>query len=96
MPHAEAEPILDVGKMRTATEAAYTRFAIDQAAGIAMGALNSTNKYVTDSEPWHLPDGDPRRLVIVRTRPTQDAHAHAVHLALGGLLIPMHRVWHRR
>ena len=32
-----------------------------------MEALFATNKYVTDTEPWHLPQGDVRRSVLVRT-----------------------------
>ena len=45
----------------------YAAFALSHAAELAMEALFATNKYVTDTEPWHLPAGDVRRSVLVRT-----------------------------
>jgi len=45
----------------------YAAFALSHAAELAMEALFATNKYVTDTEPWHLPQGDVRRSVLVRT-----------------------------
>ena len=67
IPKEAAEPIVDVGKLRADSEAAYNVHQIDTAADLAMGAIRAANKYLTDTEPWHMKDGDVRRLVVVRT-----------------------------
>ena len=68
VPEEEADmSVLDVGALRTASEEAYKAHQLDVAAGLAIGGLNAANKYVTDSEPWHLKEGDKKRLVVVRT-----------------------------
>ena len=67
VPLEAAEPILSVAELLAKTEAAYAAFALSAAAELAMEALFVTNKYVTDTEPWHLPEGDVRRRVLVRT-----------------------------
>ena len=67
IPDTAAEPVLDVGALRTASEAAYAAHQIDVAAGIAVSALNAANKFLTDAEPWHMKESDPRRLAVVRT-----------------------------
>lgn len=59
--------VLDVGALRAATEQAFKSNQLDVAAGLAIGGLHAANKYVTDAEPWHLKEGDVKRLVIVRT-----------------------------
>lgn len=59
--------IIDVVALRSATEAAYAAHQLDVAAGLAMAALHATNKYLTDTEPWKLKEGDPKRLAVVRT-----------------------------
>ena len=41
--------------------------ALHSASELAMSALATANKYVTDAEPWHMKEGDPRRLVVVRS-----------------------------
>jgi len=61
------DSVLSVGKLRSDTEAAYTSNKLDVAMGCAMEALNAANKYLTDTEPWHMNADDPKRLVVVRT-----------------------------
>ena len=62
-----AERIFDVGALRDATEATFAAFGLHSASELAMTALAAANKYVTDAEPWHMKEGDPRRLVVVRS-----------------------------
>ena len=45
-------PFEVVAKLRTDTEAAYAEHKVDVAVGLAISALNATNKYLTDTEPW--------------------------------------------
>ena len=67
VPDATADAVLDVGALREATAAAFASHQIEVAAAQALGALNAANKYITDTEPWHLKADDPKRLVVVRT-----------------------------
>ena len=67
IPPNDADAVIDVGELRRAVEAQYATFQIDAAAGLVIGALHAANKYVTDTEPWHMKADDPRRLVVVRT-----------------------------
>ena len=64
---AAAPNVVDVGALKTSTEAAIAAHQLDVAAGYAIGVLNNTNKYLTDTEPWHMKADDPQRLVVVRT-----------------------------
>ena len=42
--NAADDSVVDVGALRTATEAAFAAHQLDVAAGLALGALNATNK----------------------------------------------------
>lgn len=66
-PNVDGSPVVDVGALRAASEAAYAGWELDRAAGLAVSALNATNKYLTDLEPWKMKEGDPRRLTVLRT-----------------------------
>lgn len=67
VPDAGADPVIDVAALRAASEAAMAAHQLDSATGLAIAALNACNKYLTDTEPWHLKADDPKRLVVVRT-----------------------------
>jgi len=69
VPAEAADPTFDcdVAALIVATEADYARCLVDVAAGRAVAVLSAANKYLTDTEPWKVKAGDPKRLVIVRT-----------------------------
>eukprot|EP00965_Chrysotila_dentata_P065617 2174445-Pleurochrysis_carterae.AAC.1 len=67
VPAAKADRVLDIDALREATERAYGSFALHSAMEMAIGAFGTVNKYVTDTEPWHMKADDPKRNVVVRT-----------------------------
>ena len=67
VPEEAAEQIWSVAALVASVEAAFAAYALHTALEKVMGALNDANKYVTDAEPWHMKEGDPKRRVVVRT-----------------------------
>ncbi|GLD95999.1 hypothetical protein PINS_up004677 [Pythium insidiosum] len=66
VPDAKADHPFDVYTLLHETEIAYKDYALQNACFVLLNALRETNKYLTDKEPWHMKENEPR-LVVVRT-----------------------------
>ncbi|RLN80270.1 hypothetical protein BBJ28_00022174, partial [Nothophytophthora sp. Chile5] len=66
VPEARADRPFDIYTLLQDSEAAYKDFALQSGCLAIVNALKETNKYLTEKEPWHMKENEPR-LVVVRT-----------------------------
>lgn len=66
VPDAKADKPFDIYELLKCSEDSYKDFALQNACIAIVNALKDTNKYLTEKEPWHMKENEPR-LVVVRT-----------------------------
>ncbi|CEG47063.1 methionine-trna ligase [Plasmopara halstedii] len=66
VPDAEADKPFDIYALLKYSEDSYKDFSLQNACIAIVNAFKDTNKYLTDKEPWHMKEDEPR-LVVVRT-----------------------------
>ncbi|ETM53543.1 methionine-tRNA ligase [Phytophthora nicotianae INRA-310] len=66
VPEAKADKPFDIYELLKYSEDSYKDFALQNACIAIVNALKDTNKYLTEKEPWHMKENEPR-LVVVRT-----------------------------
>ncbi|KAF1781430.1 Methionyl/Leucyl tRNA synthetase [Phytophthora cactorum] len=68
VPDAKADKPFDIYELLKNSEDSYKDFSLQNACIMIINALKDTNKYLTEKEPWHMKENEPR-LVVVRTLP---------------------------
>ncbi|KAG6965731.1 hypothetical protein JG688_00007061 [Phytophthora aleatoria] len=66
VPDAKADKPFDIYELLKNSEDSYKDFSLQNACIMIINALKDTNKYLTEKEPWHMKENEPR-LVVVRT-----------------------------
>lgn len=66
VPDAKADKVFDLYALLKHSEDSYKDFSLQNACVAIVNALKDTNKYLTEKEPWHMKENEPR-LVVVRT-----------------------------
>ncbi|KAG2759571.1 hypothetical protein JG687_00004930 [Phytophthora cactorum] len=66
VPDAKADKPFDIYELLKNSEDSYKDFSLQNACITIINALKDTNKYLTEKEPWHMKENEPR-LVVVRT-----------------------------
>ncbi|KAF4140625.1 putative tRNA binding domain [Phytophthora infestans] len=66
VPLAKADKPFDIYELLKYSEDSYKDFSLQNACIAIVNALKDTNKYLTEKEPWHMKENEPR-LVVVRT-----------------------------
>ncbi|POM79729.1 Methionine-tRNA ligase, partial [Phytophthora palmivora] len=66
VPDAKADKPFDIYELLKYSEDSYKDFSLQNACIAIVNALKDTNKYLTEKEPWHMKENEPR-LVVVRT-----------------------------
>jgi len=62
-----ADIVFDVKELIEDTEGAFAEFRLQDASELAMDALRTTNKYITDKAPWKMKDDPAGRTVVVKS-----------------------------
>uniref|UniRef100_M4BW54 methionine--tRNA ligase n=1 Tax=Hyaloperonospora arabidopsidis (strain Emoy2) TaxID=559515 RepID=M4BW54_HYAAE len=66
VPDAKADKLFNVYELLKYSEDSYKEFSLQNACIAIVNALKDTNKYLTEKEPWHMKENEPR-LLVVRT-----------------------------
>ncbi|CAH0484565.1 unnamed protein product [Peronospora farinosa] len=66
VPDSKADKPFDIYQLLKYSEDSYKDFSLQNACIAIVNALKDTNKYLTEKEPWHMKEIEPR-LVVVRT-----------------------------
>ncbi|CAH0473235.1 unnamed protein product [Peronospora belbahrii] len=66
VPDSKADKPFDIYQLLKYSEDSYKDFSLQNACIAIINAVKDTNKYLTEKEPWHMRETEPR-LVVVRT-----------------------------
>lgn len=79
VPQQKADDVFDVPSAIANMEKTMQAFELQQACNISMNLIRAANKYLTDKEPWHMKENEPRLVVVRTTLEAIYVAAHFLH-----------------